>query len=118
MNRLLLVVDDDPVYSEFVREVADRYHDSVISASNADAAVSALEEQAVDMILCDLELPMMGGLAFQAALAKEGRFQKIPFVFMASSTGPEVVRYARDIPNTRLILKSDLIHALSDILGP
>jgi CheY-like chemotaxis protein len=69
------------------------------------------------MIVCDVDLPGMGGIAFQAALAKKEQLRDISFVFMASSALPEIVRYVRDVARTRLIMKSDLIRSLSELLA-
>ncbi len=116
MNRTILVVDDDPIYSEFVTEVAEKYQDQVLSAADVSSALALLEDHRVDLIVCDVDLPVMGGLSFQSALSRNERFRNIPFVFMTSSPAPEVVRYARDVVHAKLIVKSDLIRSLHDLL--
>lgn len=53
----LLVVDDDPVVRQLLRDVFRDSHYRVLEAGSADAARAILDRQAPDLVLLDIGLP-------------------------------------------------------------
>ncbi|HLH06736.1 MAG TPA: HD domain-containing phosphohydrolase [Terriglobales bacterium] len=58
----VLVVDDEPTICEAVAEALPPIATQVVKAGNTTAALSALESDAFDVVLCDLYMPSGGGL--------------------------------------------------------
>lgn len=61
---LILVVDDDPDFAEFLRNLLDRNGFRVNSAGTARAALRALGEARFDLVITDVVMPDMDGIEF------------------------------------------------------
>ncbi len=59
----ILVVDDDEILRMTLKRVLDRDHMLIILASTAKEALSILKEELVELIITDVKMPEMDGLA-------------------------------------------------------
>jgi two-component system sensor histidine kinase/response regulator len=66
----ILLVEDNPVNSEYALRILSKRGHSVIVAGNGLLALDALEKQEFDMILMDLQMPEMDGFEATAAIRK------------------------------------------------
>ena len=57
MRKQLLIVDDDPLFVDFVKEVLTVEEIDVISAPNGRAALSLVDVTPPSFILSDFEMP-------------------------------------------------------------
>jgi two-component system chemotaxis response regulator CheY len=67
-----LIVDDSSVMRKIVERSlrqAGIELDKVVEAGNGAEALTALRNEAVDLILCDINMPVMDGLEFVKCLA-------------------------------------------------
>jgi two-component system, chemotaxis family, chemotaxis protein CheY len=86
-----LIVDDSSVMRKIVERSlrqAGVELDKVIEASNGAEALAALRINAVDLIMCDINMPVMDGLEFVRQVAKEGVGRAVPIV-MITTEGSE-----------------------------
>ncbi len=62
-SRTILVLDDDESIRTSVRKILELYDFEVLEAGDASAALAILEEHPsrIDLVLCDLVLPGLGG---------------------------------------------------------
>jgi two-component system, chemotaxis family, chemotaxis protein CheY len=70
-----LVVDDSPAMRMFIRrvlELSGLEADIIAEASNGREALELLQDQRVDLLLCDINMPEMNGEQLLAALAEKG----------------------------------------------
>jgi CheY-like chemotaxis protein len=58
----ILVIDDEPFVLEALERVLGSTAVAVISASNADAGLTAMRESPVDLVIVDVILPGMDGV--------------------------------------------------------
>ena len=56
-EQILLLVDDDPLYIDLVREILSTKNFTVIAASNGAAALALLQKHRVTMIISDIDMP-------------------------------------------------------------
>jgi two-component system response regulator AtoC len=63
-NARVLVIDDDDDLRELVVRVVKQAGYAVDSASDGQAGLDRLAEQTYDVIVCDLRMPRMDGVAF------------------------------------------------------
>ena len=66
----VLVVDDDPAVREMLVLLLARAGYEVDEAQSGEQALERLAERPVDVVLCDVRMPGMGGLALVDALAE------------------------------------------------
>ncbi len=87
MDTTVLIIDD----SKTVREVTlgllkdeglfTFYHEAV----NGKQGLALLEEHAVDVVLCDLEMPVMTGFEFLHALRKKDEYVDLPVIMLTGN---------------------------------
>jgi DNA-binding response OmpR family regulator len=69
----ILVVDDDPAVVRLIRATLEDEGFGVASATNGEEALDQLERFPADLIVLDLEMPLMDGPAFFRSLRARGR---------------------------------------------
>ena len=60
----ILIVDDEPGLRQTLDRILGAEGHDTATASNGDEALGALARDDVDLVLCDLRMPTMGGLEF------------------------------------------------------
>ncbi len=69
-------------------DINELYH-----AGHGEEALAILEEHWVDLIVCDLGMPVMGGEEFVEAMNEKGMIETIPVVIVSSAgSAPRVAR--------------------------
>lgn len=85
-QRLVLIVDDSPVIVGILEEGLTKEGYQVVTASNGKRALEKLEKIKPDLIISDLNMPEMDGLAFCAAVHQKPVLAAIPFICMSSES--------------------------------
>jgi two-component system chemotaxis response regulator CheY len=86
-----LIVDDSSVMRKIVARSLQRAGiniSQVVEAGNGAEALGALRDNKVDLILCDINMPVMDGLEFVKQLATVENAKGIPVV-MITTEGSE-----------------------------
>lgn len=82
--RILCVEDEPAILSDMVEELRD-YGFSVEPAANAEAALPIVEQQAPDLIVCDMQMPGMNGREFLELLrGRDDALGDTPFIFLTA----------------------------------
>jgi CheY-like chemotaxis protein len=90
---VLLVEDDHDARTDNARLLrAEGY--MVIEADDGDEALSIARGQTVDLILMDLELPMVDGLDTTRKLKQDARTDRIPIIIASASGSVDESRAA------------------------
>jgi two-component system chemotaxis response regulator CheY len=85
----VLIVDDSSMMHQMYRMVMARYHCSFADAKNGQEALDVLAQQSdIDLILLDINMPVMNGLQFMENAALTGIVKRIP-VIIISTEGKE-----------------------------
>ncbi len=116
MERTILAVDDDPMYIDLVTDVAASQHFSVIAASDGASALGMLSSHQVDLIVSDVDMPVMDGLVFHEKVRNDSRFATLPFIFLTGTTNPKALAYMTDHTDVRHIPKANLVTELTALL--
>jgi two-component system chemotaxis response regulator CheY len=90
MLRKILAVDDSALIHQMYKLFLSRYKScKLISAMNGLEALDKLgQEDGIDLILLDINMPVMNGLEFLQRVQKEPAYQAIP-VIIISTEGKE-----------------------------
>lgn len=116
MSKAILVVDDDPLYVQLVSNVFETQDHTVIAAHNGVEALRQAQNNPLDLIVSDIEMPDMNGLEFHEQLRTLDQHKDTPFIFLSGTTDQEVLSRASSFPNTMLIRKSNLVKELLTFL--
>src|SRR5205807_10353035 len=86
-----LIVDDSSVMRKIVERSLRQSGielEKVVEAANGAEALAALQSNVVDLILCDINMPVMDGLEFVRQVATVGIAKGVPIV-MITTEGSE-----------------------------
>jgi two-component system chemotaxis response regulator CheY len=82
-QRLVLVVEDDPVIRGVISEVLDDRGFRVESAGNGSEALQRLEHELPDVLVLDLLMPVMHGWEFMESYFEKTGGKSIPIVVVS-----------------------------------
>ena len=95
-GRLVLLVEDNPINQRVAQLYLDRAGCEVVSCSNGQEALAALEARRFDLVLMDVQMPVMDGLeATRLIREREGINQRVPIVALTASGMKEQVEECR-----------------------
>jgi excisionase family DNA binding protein len=93
----VLVVDDDPMIRELLKEIIQDQHHVVKSADSGESALDEIKKQHFDLIFLDLLLPGISGIKLLEAIKEKDKnavvvivtaFADEPVALKAMSQGP------------------------------
>jgi two-component system, chemotaxis family, chemotaxis protein CheY len=86
---LVLVVDDDPDILEAICDILAGEGYRVARARHGLEALRALDRERPALVLLDLMMPVMDGLAFSQALRQRERDRGVPIVVISADGNPQ-----------------------------
>ena len=110
----MLAVDDQPQFRRAIRRLIERSTALVVvaEAASGEAAVKAVRELEPDLVLMDVRMPGVGGIAATRAIK---RIRPKTVVLLVSSTPPdELPRHADECLADAIVWKGDLCPRLLD----
>jgi two-component system response regulator (stage 0 sporulation protein F) len=81
-QKRIMVVDDDKNIRNLIVQILSKYDYDLVQVSNGEACLKRLEEQSVDCVLLDLQLPGMDGTETLKAIKK--RYEHLPVIIMTA----------------------------------
>jgi PAS domain S-box-containing protein len=95
-SRRVLVVEDNEVNQIVVEGLLKRDGHSVVLASDGAQALAALARESFDLVLMDMQMPVMDGIeATRAIRALPGRARTIPIIALTANAMTEEVERCR-----------------------
>jgi CheY-like chemotaxis protein len=79
-GRTIMIVEDYDDTRILLRRVLERLGYSVLEASNGQEAVDTADREHPDLILMDLDLPILDGIAATQRIRKQPEMEKVPIV--------------------------------------
>ena len=90
-RKKILIVDDDYVSLRLASLVLGQNNFEVYTAKSGLDAISFLKRNEVDLILLDIEMPMMNGMKTLETIRKDTQISKTPVIFLTASADKETV---------------------------
>ncbi|HTL82736.1 MAG TPA: response regulator [Bacteroidia bacterium] len=90
----ILIVDDEPDILEFLKYNFTKAGFRVQTASNGKEALVKVKEEIPTVIVSDILMPEMDGIAMCKELRKEEQFRNIPLIFLTAVTDDYKVLHA------------------------
>ncbi len=83
MAKILIVEDDDDLKNNILEHLTIEGH-QIRGSSNGIDALETLHIFIPDIIICDIEMPIMGGIEFLKEKQKDILYRSIPLIFLTS----------------------------------
>ena len=101
----VLIIDDDAEICSLVGEFLRRNGHEVATAPDGGRGLAAAAAQPPDLILCDLEMPGMGGQEVVATLRRDRRMGEIPVIFLSACKDRGQIRRSMNLGGDDFITK-------------
>jgi two-component system, chemotaxis family, chemotaxis protein CheY len=105
MKRILVVDDSTPVRAA-IRRILENLGFAVEEAGNGEIALErCAADSEFDLVLCDIEMPVMDGFTFVERLREDTRFAELPVIMCSTSTSFTSIRCALELGANEFIMK-------------
>lgn len=124
MNCNVLVVDDSPVLRAAIRKVvklAGIEEDQIFEAGNGQEALEVLETVWIDLVLLDLNMPVMDGEEFAARVRQNPELADVAIVVVSTEANRERLDRMRELGTLEALHKpfepEDLRRIIGTVIG-
>ena len=84
MSKRILVVEDQPDNRKILRDVFARTNYEIIETENGEEALAAIAKARPDLILMDIQLPIMDGYTATRRIKADPALRSIPIIAVTS----------------------------------
>jgi two-component system, cell cycle response regulator DivK len=84
MSKRILVVEDQPDSRQIIRDMLAGTDYEITEAENGEEALTAIEKQRPDLILMDIQLPIMDGYTATNQIKANPALRSIPIIAVTS----------------------------------
>lgn len=89
MKETILLIEDEIELQQNLKEILEFNGFTVFTADNGEYALAILENQNIDLILCDIMMPVLGGYQFLKIIRNQVKYQNTPFIFLSAKASKE-----------------------------
>ena len=83
-HQRVLVVDDNDVNRDLLRIRLEREHYQVEEAANGELALAALRQRPFDLVLLDVMMPVLDGVATLKAIKMDASLRDVPVIMVSA----------------------------------
>ncbi|HEX9603316.1 MAG TPA: response regulator [Myxococcales bacterium] len=105
MPRSVLVVDDSPTIRGFARLLLRSLDVTVIEAEDGAKGLAAARANAPTLVLVDVNMPVMDGLALTRELRKDRALKDVPVLLLTGEKSEDLQRKGREAGANELLTK-------------
>ena len=91
----VLTVDDSPSICQMIKLVLGSAGHTVLTASDGAAGLAKAKAERVDLVITDLNMPVMNGMAMIRALRGLPSFVGVPIVFLTTESDDTIKSEAK-----------------------
>ncbi|MDR1047193.1 MAG: response regulator [Treponema sp.] len=110
-RKIILAVDDLYTVLESIRIILKNDY-QVITAKSAAQAEECLKQIKPDLILLDIEMPVMDGFSFLQRLRADEKNGDIPVIFVTAHASPDIINRAMEAGVDGYVIKPFIPDAL------
>lgn len=88
-----MIVEDEEIVRENLSELLSEKDYNVIEATNGKEALELLTLSNVDLIITDLKMPVMDGLAFVQEVKKNEKTKTIPIIVLSAKSESSIIQF-------------------------
>lgn len=122
MLKKVLVVDDSALMHQMYKMSLMRYNCALVSAKNGQEGLDQLAKHSdIDLILLDINMPVMGGLEFLKKVKELGTHSAVPIVLQSTEGKEEDAKRGMELGASGYLTKpirTAELHAMIEKLLP
>ena len=111
----ILIVEDSRFFMNQINEFVAESGYATFQAEDGVEALQVLEENHIDLILTDIEMPNMDGLELSRRVRSDDRWQKMPIIAVTSVAGEAAEQRGREAGIDAYLIKLDREQIISKI---
>lgn len=117
----ILIIEDNNDYRMNLAEILQvaLYH--TLEAENGLTGLAMINDHLPDLILCDIDMPIMTGVEMLVLMKQDVKLSGIPFIFITGHTDELTQRHTKEMGADFCLAKSvstdDLIKLIYDLLN-
>jgi two-component system chemotaxis response regulator CheY len=119
--KTILTVDDSPSIRQMVKMTLSGAGYAVLEAGNGAEGLSRAKTSQIDMIVTDLNMPVMNGLGLIRELRKLPAYRGVPILFLTTESDADLKKEAKAAGATGWITKpfqqDQLVAVVRKVLG-
>lgn len=89
MKESILLIEDEIELQQNLKEILEYNGFSTVTADNGQEGLLKLDKHKVDLILCDIMMPVIDGFQFLRNVRSQPRFKFTPFIFLSAKASKE-----------------------------
>jgi two-component system cell cycle response regulator len=105
MSLKILTVDDSKTIRMIIQRALYPYDCCLCEATNGVEGLEVAAREKPDLIILDVTMPVMGGVAMLSALRQNSDLHDIPVIMLSAEEGREVVDYVDALGITDYLVK-------------
>lgn len=121
MSKTILTVDDSASMRQMVKITLSGAGYQVVEAENGADGLSKAKTSPANMVVTDLNMPVMDGLTFIRELRKLPEYRGVPIIFLSTESDAGVKAQAKEAGATGWIVKpfqaEQLLAIVKKVLG-
>jgi two-component system chemotaxis response regulator CheY len=119
----ILVVEDDPSMRAMVRDTIGQFGcGDIMLAADGAAALEAIADRQLALVVCDWQMEPMDGPSFLRALRRRAGSAEVPVIMLTANDGAESAELARELTISAWLIKpisaGRLLERVRAVLGP
>jgi len=88
MGARILIIEDDPPSMELVRYLLEAAGHTTLCAADGGAGVRLALDELPDLVLCDLQMPVMNGYQVAQSLREYPAWRQVPIIAVTAFSMP------------------------------
>lgn len=121
MSKSVLVVDDEEMTRDLLRLMLKGTRFTIYEAEDGFVALQQVEAHKPDIIILDVMMPGMDGLAVCRALRSQPQTADLPVIMLSAKTTPTAIQDGLDAGANKYLTKpvgfKELLSNIQDVLG-
>lgn len=120
MGKKVLIIDDSNTMRKIVTRSlrqAGLDFDAILEAADGQAALDVLAGETVDIILSDINMPVMDGIEFLRQKQADAKIKDIPVVMITTEAGADILDEAKSLGAAGSIKKPFTPDQIQETLG-
>ena len=121
MPKRITVIDDSASLREAVRGTLTEAGYDVLDAADGEDALERLDGRKVDLMICDVHMPGMDGIAFVRRVKRLPDYRFVPIIMLTSESSEEGKQAGQVAGARAWIVKpfhaAQILHAVSKLMA-